>query len=106
VGQALFQQSPPGCYACHSTTPGVNLVGPSLSGIATRAAAQIGAPGYAGHATDAAGYVRESILAPNAFLVPGPTFSSGAVSMMPAGYGQSLQPAQVDALVAYLLTLK
>ena len=106
VGQALFGQSPPACFACHSTAPGVNLVGPSLSGISATAAARIGSPGYHGKATDAAGYIRESILEPGTFLVPGPTFSSNGQSMMPVGFAQALQPAQVDAIVAYLMSLK
>src|SRR5690349_11943533 len=37
LGQSYFAQTPPGCFACHSTAAGVSLVGPSLSGIATRA---------------------------------------------------------------------
>src|SRR5262245_855365 len=40
-GQSIFRQTPPGCFACHSTAPGVNLVGPSLAGIATTAAQRI-----------------------------------------------------------------
>jgi nitric oxide reductase subunit C len=106
VGQALFGQSPPGCFACHSTVAGVNLVGPSLSGIAATAAARVKAGDYHGKATDAAGYIRESILDPNADVVPGPTYSSRGQSMMPPGFGQSLEPAKIDALVAYLMTLK
>ncbi|HSB53774.1 MAG TPA: c-type cytochrome, partial [Gemmatimonadales bacterium] len=95
-----------GCFACHSTAPGVNLVGPSLAGIAATAGERIKAADYKGKATDAASYIRESIMEPNTFLVPGATFSSNGQSMMPAGFGQSLQPSQVDALVAYLMTLK
>ena len=106
IGQAVFGQSPPGCFACHSTAPGVNLVGPSLAGIAARAEGRVKEGDYHGKATDAAGYIRESILDPNAFVVPGPTFSSNGQSMMPPGFGQSLEPTQVDALVAYLMTLK
>ncbi len=106
VGQALFGQAPPGCFACHSTSPGVNLVGPSLAGIAATAGQRVKSPDYKGKATDVAGYLHESILDPNAFVVPGATFSSGGQSMMPSGFGQSLQPSQVDALVAYLMTLK
>jgi nitric oxide reductase subunit C len=106
VGQAVFRQTPPGCFACHSTAPGVNLVGPSLANIAAVAVERIRSPEYKGKATDAAGYIRESIVDPNAFVVTGPTYSSNGVSMMPAGLEQSLQPAQVDALVAYLMTLK
>lgn len=106
VGQALFRQSPPGCFACHSTVQGVQLVGPSLAGIAGRAEALIHAAGYHGKATDAAGYIRESILEPDAYVVSGPTFSGGGRSFMPPGFAQSLEPAKIDALVAYLLTLK
>jgi nitric oxide reductase subunit C len=106
VGQALFSQSPPGCFACHSTTAGVNLVGPSLAGIGATAAVRIKGADYHGKATDAAGYVRESILEPNAHVVTGATFSSNGQSMMPATFGRTLKPEQVDALVAYLMTLK
>ena len=106
IGQALFGQAPPGCFACHSTAPGVNLVGPSLAGISATAAARIKDDDYEGKATDAEGYIRESIVEPNAYLVTGTTFSSHDQSMMPAGFGESLQPAQVAALVAYLMTLK
>lgn len=106
IGQALFGQSPPGCFACHSAAPGVNLVGPSLAGIAATAEARVKAADYRGKATDAAGYIRESILEPDADVVPGLTFSSNGQSLMPAGFGQTLEPAQVDALVAYLMTLK
>ena len=106
VGQALFGQAPPGCFACHSTSPGVNLVGPSMAGISATAAERVKSPDYKGKATDAAGYIRESILDPNAYVVAGATFSSGGQSMMPPGLAESLQPGQVDALVAYLMTLK
>lgn len=106
LGEALFRQTPPGCSACHSTVPGVNIVGPSLAGVGVRALAHIKLPTYHGKATDAASYIRESILDPNAFIMPGPTFSSGGRSLMPANFATTLQPTQVDELVAYLLTLR
>ncbi len=106
VGQALFRQSSPGCFACHSTVAGVNLVGPSLAGIAERAVLRVKATDYHGKAADSASYIRESILDPSAYVVPGPTYSSKGQSMMPPGFAQSLTPAQVDAIVAYLMTLK
>lgn len=105
-GQALFHQSPPGCFACHSTAPGVNLVGPSLADIATRAAARVADSSYHGGAKDAAGYIRESITNPNAYLVPGQLYSSGGHSLMPTGFDSSLTPQQIDDIVAYLMTLK
>jgi nitric oxide reductase subunit C len=52
------------------------------------------------------GYLRESIVSPNAYVVSGPTYSSNGQSLMPGSFAQSLQPAQIDALVAYLMTLK
>jgi nitric oxide reductase subunit C len=106
LGQALFQKSPPGCFACHSTARGVNLVGPSLADIGATGAQRIDDPTYKGKATDAAGYIRESILDPDAFVLTGPTYSSGGRSLMPTGLDASLSPEQVDHLVAFLLTLK
>jgi nitric oxide reductase subunit C len=106
LGEALFRAVPPGCVACHSTTPGVTLVGPSLAGIATRAATRLASPDYHGHASSAAAYVRESILDPNAYVVAGPTFSADGKSLMPPNFGATLRPDQVDDLVAYLMTLK
>ncbi len=106
LGQALFATTPPGCNACHSTAPGVNLVGPSLAGIAARAGQRVASADYRGQARDAAAYVRESILDPNAYVVPGPTYASGGRSLMPANFAQTLRPEQVDDLVAYLMTLR
>lgn len=105
-GQALFRRTPPGCFACHSTSHGVNLVGPSLEDLPTTAAERLEDPEYRGKATDVEGYIRESILDPNAFVVAGPTYASGGRSLMPTGLDVSLTPEQVDHLVAYLMTLK
>ncbi|MGE5230371.1 MAG: c-type cytochrome [Deltaproteobacteria bacterium] len=106
LGQALFGRAPPGCFACHSTAAGISLVGPSLAGIAARAAERITAPDYHGSAKDAAGYIRESIEHPNAYLVPGPSYASNGQSLMPGDFAQTLKPDQIDDLVAYLMTLK
>jgi nitric oxide reductase subunit C len=106
LGEALFRKSPPACAACHSTAEGVQLVGPSLAGIAARAQQRLGDPEYRGHAKTAEEYVRESIVAPSMFLVAGPTFSAGGRSFMPDNFGHSLQASEIDHLVAYLMTLK
>ena len=106
LGRVEFSSAPPGCSACHSISPGVNIVGPTLSGIATTAAARVREGDYHGHAKDAAGYIRESIVEPNAHVLTGPTFSAGGRSLMPSDYAQTLKPEQVDQIVAYLLTLK
>jgi len=106
LGRVAFSSTPPGCAACHSIAPGVNIVGPSLAGIATTAADRIRASNYHGQAKDAAGYIRESIVDPNAYVLTGPTFSAGGRSLMPGDYNQTLKPEQIDQIVAYLLTLK
>jgi nitric oxide reductase subunit C len=106
LGRALFNATPPGCAACHSTSPGVNIVGPTLAGIPATAAARIAGSDYHGHAKDAAGYIRESIVEPNAHVLVGPTYAAGGRSLMPSDYTQTLKPEQVDQIVAYLLTLR
>ncbi len=106
IGQALFHKSPPGCFACHSTTAGVNLVGPTLADIAETARKRIADSDYHGKATDAQGYIHESIVDPNAFVVEGPTYSSGGRSLMPTGLENGLTPEQIDDIVAYLMSLR
>jgi nitric oxide reductase subunit C len=86
--------------------PGVNIVGPTLAGIPATAATRIAAPDYHGHARDAAGYIRESIVEPNAHVLVGPTYAAGGRSLMPGDYTQTLKPEQIDHIVAYLLTLR
>ena len=81
-------------------------MGPSLADISTTAAERIEEPEYRGRAKDAAGYIRESIHDPNAYVLKGPTYSSGGRSLMPTGLDASLSSEQVDQLVAYLMTLK
>jgi len=105
LGQALFNAPATTCFACHSIAPGVNLAGPSLAGIGTRAATVIREASYAGEATDAAGYIRESIAHPHAYLVAGPTYSAGGRSFMPDNFATTLTPEQIDQIVAYLSTL-
>ena len=106
LGRALFSATPPGCAACHSVAPGVNIVGPTLAAIPATAAARIAGADYRGHARDAAGYIRESIVEPNAHVLVGPTYSVAGRSLMPSDYAQTLKPEQVDQIVAYLLTLR
>jgi nitric oxide reductase subunit C len=105
-GQTLFNAPAAGCFACHSVAPGVNLAGPTLAGIGTRAEETVKSPGYKGSAKDAPGYIRESIANPHAHLVPGPTYSAGGRSFMPDNYEKTLKSEQIDELVAYLRTLK
>jgi len=106
LGRALFNATPPGCAACHSISPGVNIVGPTLAGIPATAAARIAGPDYHGRAKDAEGYIRESIVEPNAHVLVGPTYAAGGRSLMPSDYTQTLKAEQIDQIVAYLLTLR
>ncbi|WP_166261916.1 c-type cytochrome [Marinobacter salicampi] len=105
-GEQIFRTAQPGCTSCHSIEPGVDMAGPSLAGMATRAEETLNSPEYEGDATDIEGYIRESIVAPSAHLVPGEMYSSGGTSFMPTGYDESLSEDELSQLTAYLATLK
>ncbi len=105
-GQALFRETPPGCSSCHSVVANVNMAGPSLAGVGTRAAALIAGGQYTGTATTPEKYLYESIMTPSAHLVTGAMYSAGGRSFMPDNYHETLNPEQVANLVAYLMTLK
>ncbi|HMQ30587.1 MAG TPA: cytochrome c [Chloroflexaceae bacterium] len=90
-GQRLFALW---CSGCHGVEPGVpDTLGPNLAGVATRAAANP-------DGLSAADWLYRETATPNATIAPG--YSPG---LMPA-YEQSLRPDQLDALVAYMLTLE
>src|SRR5690554_3440447 len=61
LGEAVFRSAVPTCAACHSMAPGVNLAGPTLAGMLTRAQETIASPEYTGSATTAEEFIRESI---------------------------------------------
>lgn len=93
-GQALFERralgDQAGCVTCHSRAEGVVLVGPPLYDLAASAAA-------AGR-SDVRAYVRESIVAPGAYTVPG--FEDA--KPMPDNFAELLDEGQIDALVDHL----
>ena len=89
-GQAVYTLR---CAQCHALTPETVVIGPSLAGIATRAASRV--PGY-----DTQTYLETSILIPEDYLVEG--FSN----TMPTNFGKELTSEEFAALVAYLMTLK
>lgn len=108
LGQQLFRSSELGCQACHSITEGVTLAGPSMAGIAERAAEIVEDPDYEGDADDPEEYIEESITDPSAYLVPGANFATGpdGISLMPADYESRLEDEQLGHVVEYLMTLR
>jgi mono/diheme cytochrome c family protein len=91
AGADAFRQN--GCNACHSLQAGQTLTGPSLAGIATRAAER--EPG-----TSAEDYIRESIRQSTGFVVP------GFQPIMPSFGPSQIPDDQLDALVRYLMSLQ
>jgi nitric oxide reductase subunit C len=104
-GAKLYHTLP--CASCHDISrpwPGGDIC-PNLGNIATEAARIVRQRDYQGRAKDAAGYIRESIVDPNAYIVPGPAYrQADGQSVMPKNFAQTLTPAQLDDLVAFLLT--
>jgi mono/diheme cytochrome c family protein len=90
AGQAVFNLR---CAQCHALTPDTVVIGPSLAGIATRAATRV--EGY-----DAESYIEHSILFPRDYLV------DGFVDTMPTNFGKELTSEELTGVVAYLMTLK
>ena len=78
------------CASCH-TLDGTALVGPSLQGIAERAATR--RPDMS--ATE---YLRESIISPSTYVV------EGYDDVMNKDYGEKLSSEEIDNLIAFLMT--
>lgn len=91
-GQALFGRAPGNCATCHSLEPEIRIIGPSLAGIALRAADRV--PGQSAEA-----YLRASMLRPGEYLV------DGYQNVMAQNLGALLAADEVDDLIAFLLTL-
>lgn len=90
-GKQIFLEA--GCAACHriESVNEIQFAAPDLTHIATTAADR--QPGIS-----AEGYLRESFLIPNAFIVEGYPENSGC--------GGLLSYEQLDHLIAFLLTLR
>lgn len=104
-GERLFASLP--CASCHDVTrpwPG-GPVCPNLGNIATEAARIVRSREYRGRARDPAAYIRESIVDPNAYIVPGAAYrTADGQSVMPKEFGRTLSAADLEDLVAYLMT--
>lgn len=82
------------CETCHFVDQEAQKIGPGLLNVGTRADSRI-----AGEPAET--YLKNSILHPNDFVVDGFT-----PNLMPQSYQDLLSDEEVDALVAYLMTLK
>lgn len=89
-GRQLFSEH---CVACHSLSPEVVIVGPSLAGVATRAATD-------NDSVSPREILRRSIVSPQAEIVEG--FSN----LMPPDFKQKLIDSDLEALISFLLTLE
>ncbi len=89
-GKQVFTRD---CGACHSTSPDTIIVGPSLAGIATIAATRV-------EGQDAYTYMLTSVMQPDAYLV------EGYENLMPSNLSKDLTGEELDAVIAYLQTLK
>ncbi len=92
-GQAVFLQNV--CTACHTIT-GVSTgtIGPVLDGLASRAGTLVSG-------LSAEEYIRQSILTPSSYVVEG--FQD---NVMPLNFGETFSEAQLNDLIAFLLTLE
>jgi mono/diheme cytochrome c family protein len=86
-GRQIFRQLD--CGRCHFIDGEGGRIGPDLSHIGTVAAKR-----REGYTAD--GYIRESIVDPGAYIVPGYN------DVMPRGLARNLSPSDLDALIAYL----
>jgi cytochrome c551/c552 len=89
-GEQVFKSM--GCSACHSLNLDTRGIGPSLSGIATRATTL--KPNYSAEM-----YIYEAIVNPDVFVVSG--FSRG---IMPDNLKNRLSKQQLADLIAFLKT--
>ncbi len=81
------------CAQCHALTPETVVIGPSLAGVATRAAMRESN-------LDAQSYLETSILSPSQYIVP------GFKDVMPKTFAKDLTSDEFNAVVQFLLTLK
>jgi len=81
------------CATCHALEPDTVIIGPSLAGVATRAETRV-----AGLSADE--YIQMSILRPGDYVV------EGYNNIMITNFSKELTSEDMNALVAFLMTLK
>lgn len=90
AGEVVFIRE---CARCHSLVEDAIIVGPSMAGVASRAAERV--PGQDAHT-----YLMTSIMRPGDYLV------EGYQDLMPQDLAKSLTGEEIDQVVAFLLTLQ
>lgn len=81
------------CATCHALEPNTTIIGPSLAGVATRAKTRV-----EGQSADE--YIQLSILKPADYVV------EGYNNVMITNFSRELTSEDMNALVAFMLTLK
>ena len=89
-GQAVFNAR---CATCHALVPDTIIIGPSLYGIATRAETRV-------QGQSAEEYLTMSVLRPGDYVV------EGFNNVMITNLAKELTSEELNALVAFLMTLK
>jgi nitric oxide reductase subunit C len=92
-GRYWFSRPPANCATCHALEPDVVIVGPSLAGVASRAGTRV--PGQS-----AEQYIRNSLINPGDFVVP------GFQNVMAQNLGTQLTAEQINDIIAFLMTLE
>jgi mono/diheme cytochrome c family protein len=99
-GEALYTSNELGCSSCHMG----GVIAPATEGSYLRVQERVtSTPELAGYTADQ--YLVESILLPNAFLVPneqGKVYSVGGISTMQQNYSTRIDAQDLADLVAYL----
>jgi cytochrome c len=96
-GAQIFTQgvnNAPPCSTCHLVIEGEQRfsLGPNLAGLGERAGTRV-------EGLTAEGYIRQSILEPHQYVVP------GYRDIMYPDFGEHLSDSDVSDLIAYLMTL-
>lgn len=109
AGKAAFIKQ--GCIACHTidgVPEAIGVVGPNLSKIAVDAKTIITQEDYKaskGKATSPEAYIRESIVASDAYTYPKCPTGPCTPGLMPLTFKDTIPAADLDALVDYLMSL-
>ena len=89
-GQAVFNAR---CATCHALVPDTIIIGPSLYGVATRAETRV-------EGQNAEEYITMSVLRPGDYVV------DGFNNVMITNLAKELTSEELNALVAFLMTMK